>query len=141
MGCWPWTARRSTRNGSLRPALIYSSPYTRNLSRTVETTPILSGERVYFGASDGCLYAVNRQTGALEWRYSTGAPIFGSVSVVGNSLYTVDFGAMSPVSRACRSEPAAGRGYGPQWLCFIHKSYLTPIMCHSFKLYLSPTLP
>lgn len=74
------------------PALIYSSPYTRNPSRTVETTPILSGERFYFGASDGCLYAVNRHTGALEWRYATGAPIFGSVSVVGNALYAVDFG-------------------------------------------------
>lgn len=73
------------------PSLIYSSPYTRNPSCTVETSPVVSGEQVYFAASDGTLYALNRKDGRLLWKHETGAPCFGSVAIVGNALFAVDF--------------------------------------------------
>lgn len=75
-----------------RPAMIYTSPYVRNPACTVETSPVLSGDIVYFGASDGTLYGVDKEKGKLVWKHATGAPIFGSVSVVGNALFAVDFG-------------------------------------------------
>lgn len=73
------------------PALIYSSPYTRNPSCTVETSPVVSGATVYVAASDGVIYALDRQTGRLQWKHATGAPCMGSVAVAGNALFAVDY--------------------------------------------------
>lgn len=73
-------------------ALIYSSPYTRNPSSTIETSPVLSGNTVFVAASDGGIYGLDRSNGRMLWRYLTGVPCFGSVAIVGNALYAVDFG-------------------------------------------------
>jgi outer membrane protein assembly factor BamB/predicted phosphodiesterase len=73
-------------------ALVYTSPYTRKPSATIETSPVLSGDIVYFGASDGTLYGVNKENGALVWKHATGAPVFGSVALSGNTLVAADFG-------------------------------------------------
>ncbi len=73
-------------------ALVYTAPYTRKESATVETSPVLSGNTVYFGASDGTLYGVNKNDGLLLWKHSTGAPVLGSVAVSGNTLVAVDMG-------------------------------------------------
>lgn len=73
------------------PSLIYSSPYSIPPSSTVETTPVLMGDTVFMGASDGILYALNRTDGKLVGRFKTGVPIFSSVAVLGNALYVADF--------------------------------------------------
>lgn len=73
------------------PSLIYSSPYVRNPSCTVETSPVLSGDVVFFAASDGLIYGVNRKDGRLLWKHDTGAPVLASVCVAGNALFAVDF--------------------------------------------------
>lgn len=73
-------------------ALIYTSPYTKRKSATIETSPVLSGNTVYVGASDGTVYGVNKEDGKLVWKHETGAPIFGSVAVSGNTLIVADFG-------------------------------------------------
>ena len=73
------------------PALIYTSPYSKPSSSTVETSPVVVGNTVFFGASDGILYALNRTNGKLLWRYKTGVPIFSTVSVSENTLYMADF--------------------------------------------------
>ncbi len=73
-------------------ALVYTAPYTRKVSATVETSPVLAGDIVYFGASDGVLYGINKESGELVWKHSTGAPVFGSVAVSGNTLVAFDFG-------------------------------------------------
>lgn len=73
-------------------ALIYTAPYTRKSSSTIETSPLLAGNTVYFGASDGTLYGVNKETGEIVWKHATGAPVFGSVAASGNTLIAVDFG-------------------------------------------------
>lgn len=72
-------------------SLIFSSPYTRNPSCTVETSPVLSGDVVYFGASDGTIYGVDRNKGTLVWKHNTGAPVWGTVAILGNALFAVDF--------------------------------------------------
>lgn len=73
-------------------ALVYTAPYTRKVSATIETSPVVSGNTIYFGASDGCLYGVDKTTGQQVWKHATGAPAFGSVAISGNTLVAVDFG-------------------------------------------------
>lgn len=74
------------------PALICTAPYTRPSSSTVETRPVLSGDTIFVGASDGCLYGVNCKTGKQVWKFQTGVPFFSTVAVAGGWLYAADFG-------------------------------------------------
>lgn len=78
-------------NFKSNPALIYTAPYVRNPAATVETSPVLVGNTVFVGASDGTLYALNRADGRQLWKHETGAPIFATVAVSGNALYVADF--------------------------------------------------
>lgn len=73
-------------------ALVYTSPYSRQPSATIETSPVLAGNTVYVGASDGTIYGINKEDGQLVWKHATGAPVFGSVAVSGNALVAADFG-------------------------------------------------
>lgn len=77
---------------STNDALVFTSPYSRKISATIETSPVLAGNTVYVGASDGTIYGVNKEDGQLVWKHATGAPVFGSVAVSGNALIAVDFG-------------------------------------------------
>ncbi|MGN0230228.1 MAG: PQQ-binding-like beta-propeller repeat protein [Muribaculaceae bacterium] len=72
-------------------ALIWSAPYTGNNPATVETSPILAGDTIYMGASDGYIYAISAKDGRLQWRHFTGAPVFASMAASGNTLFAVDF--------------------------------------------------
>lgn len=49
----------------------------------LEGSPTISptGDRVYIGSWDNHLYAIDAQTGTLEWRYETGSYIAGSPAV------------------------------------------------------------
>ncbi|MBN2661853.1 MAG: PQQ-binding-like beta-propeller repeat protein [Tannerellaceae bacterium] len=72
-------------------ALVYTAPYTRTPSASIETSPVLSGSTIYVGASDGTIYGIDKETGRLIWKHSTGAPVFATVAVSGNTLISVDF--------------------------------------------------
>ncbi len=72
--------------------MILSAPYQGNHPNTVETSPVLCGNQVYIGASDGTLYALDAQSGRLQWRHSMGAPLFATIAISGNGLFAVDFG-------------------------------------------------
>lgn len=76
----------------LQDALIYTAPYSRPVSATVETSPVMAGGRIYATASDGTLYSINPSDGKIAWSYQTGAPIFSSPAVSGNALVVTDFG-------------------------------------------------
>lgn len=79
-------------NCPVEDALIFTAPYTRSFSGTIETSPVLTGNTVYVGASDGTVYAIDANTGNKLWKYKTGAPIFGTVAISGNALIVTDFG-------------------------------------------------
>lgn len=72
-------------------AMIYTVPTQCDPGAAVETSPVLSGDIVYIGASDGYLYALDRKTGLLRWKHAMGAPVLGTVAVSGNALFAVDF--------------------------------------------------
>lgn len=73
-------------------ALIYTSPYTRAPFATVETSLLLSGNAVIFGASDGVLYGINIETGKQEFEFNVGAPIINTPAISGNNIFFSDFG-------------------------------------------------
>ena len=73
-------------------ALIYTCPYTRKGSATIDTSPVPAGNTVYVAASDGTVYGINREDGKILWKHATGAPLFGSVALSGNALVVADFG-------------------------------------------------
>lgn len=73
------------------PSLVYTAPYTRTPNETIETSPVLSGDVVYVGTSDGNVYGVNKDSGKVVWQFSTGAPVFSSVAISGNTLVVADF--------------------------------------------------
>lgn len=72
-------------------ALIYTSPYTRKISRTIESSPILVGDTVLVTASDGTFSALDRQSGKLIWQAKAGSPFFSSPAVSGNAVFVADF--------------------------------------------------
>lgn len=74
------------------PSLIYTSPYSRHPSCTVESSPVLHEGIVYFGASDGVIYGVDPEAGRVVWKHKVGAPVFGKITIDGKSLYTADYG-------------------------------------------------
>ncbi|WP_371291142.1 PQQ-binding-like beta-propeller repeat protein [Bacteroides sp.] len=79
-------------NCPIGDALIYTAPYSRPTSGTIETSPALAGKTVYVGASDGGIYGIDKRTGKIVWKYTTGAPVFSSVAISGNTLIATDFG-------------------------------------------------
>ena len=69
----------------------HASQYANFGSLQVESTPVLSGDMVIVGASDGTFYAVNRKNGSLMWRHKTGSPILTTVAVSGKTFFGTDF--------------------------------------------------
>ena len=72
-------------------ALIYTAPYVNEEAAQIECSPILAGDIVIVGASDGVFYAVDRKKGTLLWRHRTGAPILTTVAVSGNMFFGADY--------------------------------------------------
>ena len=74
-----------------KAALIYTAPYTKTNEHTVEGSPVLSGNTIYFGASDGYFYGVDVTTGIEQWTMNLGAPVFSTVAISGDLIYINDF--------------------------------------------------
>ncbi len=53
-----------------------------NTSHGVHGSPAIVGEFVYVGAYDGAVYAFDRRSGALRWRYELGYQVGSSPAVV-----------------------------------------------------------
>ncbi len=67
-------------------ALVYTCPYSRQPSATIETSAVWAGDIVYVAASDSTVYGINKEDGKVVWKHATGAPMFGSVALSGNAL-------------------------------------------------------
>jgi outer membrane protein assembly factor BamB len=52
----------------------------------VRSTPALAGGVLYFGSSDGHLYAVNAADGEPRWTYEASAPVTSSPAVTGRAV-------------------------------------------------------
>jgi outer membrane protein assembly factor BamB len=72
-------------------SLIYTAPYSKPDAATVESSPVLAGNMIIFGTSDGYLYAVNQDNGRIITKINLGAPVLGKVCLAGNFLFVGDF--------------------------------------------------
>jgi outer membrane protein assembly factor BamB len=53
----------------------------------IVSSPVVVGEAVYFGSSDGSLYAVGRADGSLRWKFTTGNVVHASPAVSDGVVY------------------------------------------------------
>lgn len=51
------------------------------------SSPLVFKNRVYFGSGDKNIYALNAQTGALEWKFATGDIVHASPAAAGDTVY------------------------------------------------------
>ena len=80
-------------NYQTTPTLVYTVAYSQNYEKTVESSLVLKDGVLYFGASDGYLYAINYSDGLFKWKYNVGSPILSSVTIdADNNLYVNDLG-------------------------------------------------
>jgi outer membrane protein assembly factor BamB len=73
------------------PSLIYTSPYSKPCSATIEASPLPVGNLIVFGASDGFLYAVDQTSGTTIEKIELGSPLLSTACVTGNALFLADF--------------------------------------------------
>lgn len=71
--------------------------------REIYSSAGCDGKTVYFGSTDGMLYALDYE-GKLRWKYNANSPIYSSPVVIGDS--TVIFGAVNGKIYAVNSEGA-----------------------------------
>jgi len=62
-------------------------------AHSIEGTPVARGKTLWFGASDGCLYGLDIDTGNVRRKIELGFSITSSVAMVGDWLYVVDMAA------------------------------------------------
>jgi eukaryotic-like serine/threonine-protein kinase len=58
-----------------------------HIDARLESSPVAIGRVVYFGATDGRLFAVYVRTGRVKWAYDTGGRINSSPSISGNRIF------------------------------------------------------
>jgi outer membrane protein assembly factor BamB len=51
------------------------------------SSPAVAGGKVFFGSGDGNVYAVDVETGLLQWKHGTGDVVHASPAVAGNTVY------------------------------------------------------
>lgn len=73
------------------PAVIYTSPYTKNREKTVESSPVAYKDCVIFGANDGYVYCLKQDNGLFQWRLKVGLPVLCKPLIVDKLLYFTDF--------------------------------------------------
>ena len=61
-------------------------PYKRN-EKTILSSPVVSGDLVIFGSTDGSLYLLDKNTMKVRQKFHIGAPITSSPAVSGNSIF------------------------------------------------------
>lgn len=55
--------------------------WRRQLGGAIRSTPAVTAGRIYVGAGDGTLYALDRATGRIVWRFAAGDPVTASPAV------------------------------------------------------------
>lgn len=71
-------------------ALVGTAPYVGK-AQTVESTPVLDGDTLVFGASDGNLYRISASDGTVLQIVAIGAPIFGKAANADGDWIVGDF--------------------------------------------------
>lgn len=71
--------------------ILFTAPYSGKRSKTVESTPVIDGENLVFGANDGYIYSVNMNSGELAHKYFAGSAVLGKVAITDDKIYAGTF--------------------------------------------------
>ena len=67
---------------------FFTSPFSpRQYSGYVYSCPAVDGNVVYYGFSDGYVFALNASDGSMVWAYRTGIFVFASPAIVNGTVY------------------------------------------------------
>ena len=69
----------------------FSVAWNKQYNEPVTSTPVFSGDRVFFGSRDRNLYALERSTGEVAWRYRAADGIGATPAVSGNHIIGADY--------------------------------------------------
>lgn len=72
-------------------SILFTAPYAGKGKKTVESTPVVDGENIVFGANDGFIYTVNAQNGKLVQKQQAGSAVLGKPAVSENCIYAGTF--------------------------------------------------
>lgn len=73
-------------------SILFTAPYIGKGSKTVESSPIIDGSELIFGANDGCIYRVDIKTGRPINKKQVGSAVLGKVALNGERIYAGAFG-------------------------------------------------
>ena len=92
-------------NGHLyaRDALTGDALWQFKAGGPIMASPVIVGQRVYFGALDGVLYALDRAHGAVLWKLGLDVPIYASPVFGSGHLYIPDPRRAAPFDRVTLS--------------------------------------
>jgi len=79
------------RKFSAGQANLFTSPYLGGKVETVESTPIINGDKLIFSSLDGCVRYYDRHTGALLHNVKVGSPVLQAPIFTDDGIITVDF--------------------------------------------------
>jgi outer membrane protein assembly factor BamB len=60
--------------------------WTLTTRARIDSSPAVSGSRVYVGSSDGRMYAADAKSGEKVWEFEIGAPVTASPAIAGGRL-------------------------------------------------------
>ncbi len=86
---WRFSTERGERRFEAR-GIHGSRPSGQNVPDPFDiftSSPAVFENRVYFGSGDGHVYALDAQTGLLQWRFATGDVVHASPAVANNTVY------------------------------------------------------
>src|SRR4051794_8327306 len=88
--CAQAVAAQTTFHGNIAHTGVYDTSGPKQLNGVkwafktdgpVISSPAISDGVVFFGSSDGCMYAVDQKTGQQKWKHQTGGPVVSSPAV------------------------------------------------------------
>jgi len=81
----------STRAVATPHDLVYDTKAWRFFARApVRSTPLIDGNNIFFGNTQGSFYAVEKTSGKLIWQYDTGFPINSSAASQNGTIFFSD---------------------------------------------------
>ncbi|MDB4865692.1 MAG: hypothetical protein JWR03_25 [Cohnella sp.] len=69
------------------PAEFHEVKWRYQAGGPIRSSPVMSNETLYFGSSDGNLYAVDANTGKQKWVYPAKGPNISSAAIAGDTAY------------------------------------------------------
>lgn len=71
--------------------ILFTAPYVGKGSRIVESTPVIDGDMLIFGANDGYIYSVDLKTGRAVKKVFAGSAVLGKAALADGRLFAGTF--------------------------------------------------